>query len=110
MKLGFELFRWRKQCQLNFLSAEPLRRERVKGELNAASFDQLLAKFSPGRVVAAQLFRVKAALPSRFVVDNPNVFVSDSRLPGFLPTENKIDPAPNPQRLILANWNHSWLT
>src|SRR5262245_55918060 len=103
MKLGFELFRWRKQGQLNLLGAESLKRELVKSELNSASFDQLLAKFSPGRVVAAQLFRVKAALSPCFVVDNPNVFVTDSRLPGFLPPENKIDAAPNPQRLVLAN-------
>ena len=50
MKLRFELFRWRKQRQLNVVSAERVHRQRIQRELNATAFNQLLAKFSLRRV------------------------------------------------------------
>ena len=39
MKLRLELFRWRKQGQLNMLSAERVYRQRIQRELNATAFN-----------------------------------------------------------------------
>src|SRR5438132_9261503 len=60
LKLRFELFRWRKQSQLDVSRAERMHRERIQRELNATSFSQLSMKFLLGRFSSARAAQIKS--------------------------------------------------
>src|SRR5437588_265272 len=77
LELRFQFLRRRKQRELTIFRAERMRRQRVKGKLDAATFHQLPEKFALGRVPAAQFLQIETALPSRFVIDNPKIIVTE---------------------------------
>ena len=77
LELSFQFLRRRKQCELTIFRSERMRRQRVKGKLDAATFHQLPEKFVLWRVPAAQFLQVETALPSRFVIDHPQIVVTE---------------------------------
>src|SRR5205823_2061574 len=76
-ELRFQVLGRRKQRELTIFRAERMRRQRVKGKLDAATFHQLPKKFMFGRVPAAQFLQIETALPSRFVIDHPKIVVTE---------------------------------